>query len=31
MSRAQLAVLSLIAAVLMGGTVAYGLLRLYTA
>ena len=31
MSRAQLAVLSLIAAVLMCGTVAYGLLRLYTA
>jgi len=30
-SRAQLVVLTLIAAVVLGGTVAYGLLRLYAA
>jgi len=30
-SRAQLAVLALIAAVLIGATVVYGLLRLYAA
>jgi hypothetical protein len=29
MSRAQLAVLALIAAVVLGGTVFYGILRLY--
>ena len=29
MNRAQLVVLSVIAAVLFGGTIAYGLLRLY--
>ncbi len=29
MSRAQLVVLTLIAAVVLGGTLAYGLLRLY--
>jgi hypothetical protein len=31
MSRAQLTVLTLIAVVLLAGTVAYGLLRLYAA
>lgn len=31
MSRAQLVVLTLIALVVLGGTVAYGLLRLYAA
>ena len=31
MSRAQLAVLTLIAAVVIGATVAYGILRLYAA
>lgn len=31
MSRAQLATLTIIAAVMLAGTVAYGVLRLYTA
>ena len=31
MTRAQLFVLTVIAAVLLGGTLAYGVLRLYTA
>jgi len=31
MSRAQLAVLTIIAAVVIAGTVGYGVLRLYTA
>jgi hypothetical protein len=31
MSRAQLVTLTIIAAVMLGGTVAYGVLRLYTA